>query len=70
MSNDEAIQRIKAAGFGGYALWHVGDQYMACLLSRNAPETEPNTNLWSYTDTAEEAVTKIVEKAERLAANR
>ena len=64
MDIEEAMRRLKAAGWGGLCLYDVGNaHFMGYLIKPNA-EPDPKTSLWQYAPTAEEALTKLVETAE------
>lgn len=64
MTITEAVQRMKAAGFGGVAVWEVWGQYNACPLHPTEGTPLHDMNLWEHVDSPEEAVALAVEKAE------
>ena len=67
---EEAMRRVRAAGWGGLSLWSFHNyrkqatEYMACLIGPNG-EPDYHTNLWDYADSIADALAKIVERAER-----
>jgi hypothetical protein len=70
METSGLMERIKAAGWAGVAIWEVGEVWMGCLLrwEGSCPVMDHSTNLWDYQASGGAVLEQLAVKAERLGA--
>jgi len=62
----ECLERIKAAGYAGAAVWSGGTQgWMGCLMSHDDTKPLYDTNLWNYAATPIDVFAALADYAEK-----